>query len=105
MRVIRRAVAEFQQTARQQHPRLRRRMLREIASHILPERINRSNPRVVKRKISKFKRKRAIHFKPPKLSKTFREAVVVRQAKPNIAPHQRPIIQTATINEKVAITL
>ncbi len=77
MRVIRRAVAEFQQTARQQHPRLRRRMLREIASHILPERINRSNPRVVTRKISKFKRKRAHHFDWPQPTKPFRQAIVI----------------------------
>ena len=95
LHVIRRAIPEFQQTTASQHDRLRRRMLREMASHVLPERENRSNPRVIKRKISKFKRKRAIHFKPPKLTKTFREAVVVRQSKPNI-PLDLPIIQTIT---------
>ena len=33
LRVIRRGVTQFQQTAREQHPRLYKRMLREIASH------------------------------------------------------------------------
>jgi len=93
LRVIRRAIPEFQQTMPSQHNRLKMRMLRDIAGHILPERENRSNPRVIKRKISKFKRKRAIHFKPPKLSKTFRQAVVIRQSKPNV-PLDLPINRT-----------
>ena len=67
LHVIRRAIPEFQQTTPSQHARLRRRMLREIGANVLPERENRSNPRVVKRKMSKFKRKRPIHFKPPRL--------------------------------------
>ena len=84
LNVIRRAIPEFQQTTPSQHARLYSRMLREIGRNVLPERENRSNPRVIKRKMSKFKRKRPIHFKPPKLTKTFREAVVVRQGRPNL---------------------
>ena len=95
LRVIRRAIPEFQQTVASQHRRLRRRMLREIASHVLPERANREDPRVVKRKMSKFKRKRALHFDWPKPTKPFREAVVLRQGEPNVSVNC-PIIRVAT---------
>ena len=38
---------------------------------------NRINPRVIKRKISKWKKKRAQHRRLPTLKKTFRETVVM----------------------------
>ncbi len=51
--LIRDAIPEFQQTARHQLPRLYQRLLLDILDHRLPTRSNRSNPRVVKRKMSK----------------------------------------------------
>ncbi len=38
---------------------------------------NRINPRVIKRKMSKFKKKRPQHRKPPPLTQTFEETVVM----------------------------
>ena len=43
------------------------------------QRRNRVNPRVVKRKMSKFKKKRPDHRKPPRLNKTFAETIVMRR--------------------------
>jgi hypothetical protein len=64
-------------TAPEQLPRLYQRLLNDIARHRLPERDNRSNPRVVKRKMSKFKLKRAAHHRWPQPSKPFQEAVAI----------------------------
>jgi len=77
VRIIRDAISEFQMTAPEQLPRLFQRLLNDIARHRLPERDNRSNPRVVKRKMSKFKLKRDTHSRWPQPSKLFQEAVVV----------------------------
>jgi hypothetical protein len=75
--IIRDAVSEFQMTVPEQLPHLYLRLLKDIARHRLPERENRSNPRVVKRKMSKFKLKRSQHFSWPQPSKSFPEAVVI----------------------------
>jgi hypothetical protein len=56
---------------------LYRRLLNDIARHRLPERDDRSNPRVIKRKMSKFKLKREQHHHWPQPSGTFQEAVVI----------------------------
>jgi hypothetical protein len=77
LEIVRDAVPEFQQVPPAQHPALYTRMLREIAAKRLPERHLRVNPRVVKRKMSKFKLKRAEHYQPPKLQGSFRDAVVI----------------------------
>lgn len=71
------AVHEFQQVAPEQHPRLYQRLLDDVARHKLPERANRINPRVVKRKMSKFHLKRPEHQHWPQPTKPFREAVAV----------------------------
>lgn len=71
------AISEFQQVAPEEHPRLYQRLLNDIARHRLPERANRSNPRVVKRKMSKFHLKRPEHQHWPQPTKPFREAVAV----------------------------
>jgi hypothetical protein len=49
----------------------------EVAQERIPPRRNRVNPRVVKRKMSKFAKKRPHHRGRPPLTKTFREAVVI----------------------------
>lgn len=77
VRIIRDAIAEFQMTTPEQLPRLYQRLLDDIARHRLPERDNRSNPRVVKRKMSKFKLKRDKHRQWPQPSKPFQEAIVL----------------------------
>ena len=63
--LIRMAIADFQLVAPVQHPLLYRRLLRDIAACRLPERATRTNPRVVKRKMSKFALKRGV---PPPAS-------------------------------------
>jgi hypothetical protein len=74
--IIADAVAEFQMTTPEQWPRLYQRLLKDIARYRLPERANRSNPRVVKRKMSKFKLKRDSHRRWPQPSKPFQQAIV-----------------------------
>ena len=49
----------------------------EMAQERLPRRSNRVNPRVVKRKMSKFAKKRPEHRHRPPLKKTFPETVVI----------------------------
>jgi hypothetical protein len=71
------AIPEFQMAVPGQHPVLYRRLLTDIARHRLPERDNRSNPRVVKRKMSNFRLKRPEHQHWPQPSVPFREAVAV----------------------------
>lgn len=56
--LIRVAIDEFHLVTPTQHPALYRRLLRDIAARRLPARAQRTNPRVVKRKMSNFKLKR-----------------------------------------------
>jgi hypothetical protein len=77
LRILRNAVFEFQIVAENQKPLLYERLLRDIARNILPPRTNRSNPRVVKRKMSNFDKKRDKHRSWPQPTKLFSEAVVV----------------------------
>jgi hypothetical protein len=78
LEVVREAVTEFQIVATEQMEALYKRLLKDIAAVRLPERRVRINPRVVRQKMSKFKLKRAEHYRPPKPSKSFREAVVIQ---------------------------
>jgi len=52
-------------------------LLSEMGQEQLPPRRNRVNPRVVKRKMSKFKKKRAHHRPAPPLKKEFIETIVL----------------------------
>lgn len=61
LEVVQGAVSEFAMVAPEQTGQLYARLLRDIASVRLPERRLRSNPRVVKQKMSNFKLKRAEH--------------------------------------------
>ena len=54
-----------------------RALLAELAQERTEPRLNRVNPRVVKRKMSKFAKKRPEHRRQPPLQKTFIETVVV----------------------------
>jgi IS4 transposase len=77
LRLICDAIAEFQLIDPADHHRLWSRLLHDIAQFQLPERENRANPRVVKRKMSNFKLKRPEHWKPPKPTRSFCDAVVL----------------------------
>jgi hypothetical protein len=80
LEVVRDAVPEFQLVAPAQIPVLYARLLSDIAAVRVPERRPRSNPRVVKQKMSNFKLKRPEHYRPPKPYDSFRDAVVVQSA-------------------------
>lgn len=77
LRIIRNAIFEFQITHVSQKPALRKRLLQEIARTKIPQRANRTNPRVVKRKMSNFDKKRKKHRLWPKPTKPFAEAIVL----------------------------
>jgi len=49
----------------------------EMQQEIIEPRRNRVNPRVIKQKMSKWKKKRPEHRPAPKLTKTFTESVVM----------------------------
>lgn len=77
LRVIREMAPEVQRTAAADHPRLYRQLLADVAATPLPSRANRSNPRVVKRKMSNFGVKNPSHRAWPQPTKPFRKAVVL----------------------------
>jgi hypothetical protein len=75
LRVIGAAISDFEIAAPELLPGLYARLLHEIAAGRLPVRRNRSNPRVVKRKMSNFALKRAEHRHWPRPTRPFLEAV------------------------------
>jgi hypothetical protein len=77
LRIIREMVPEMQRTAAADRARLYRQLLADVAARPLPPRANRSNPRVVKRKMSNFGVKGPRHRHWPQPTKSFREAVVL----------------------------
>jgi hypothetical protein len=77
VRIIRNAVFEAQIVAQAQFAPWYARLLRDIAREQLPERDNRCNPRVVKRKMSNFALKREQHRHPPQPTKSFADAIVI----------------------------
>ncbi len=79
LRLIGDAIPEFQMVAPEQLPQLYDRLLRDIAEKRLPERRVRSNPRVVKRKMSNFKLKRPAAKHPPQpTAASWRDAIALR---------------------------
>ena len=76
LELLRAAVAEFQMTARQLLPDLWQRLWCDITRCRLPKRRHRTNLRVVKRKMSNFRRKRPEHSTWPQPSMPFRQAIV-----------------------------
>jgi hypothetical protein len=75
LEVVRDAIREFQMTATDQLDQLFQRLLKDIAAVRLPIRRLRSNPRVVKRKMSNFRLKRPHHLNWPQPTLPFREAI------------------------------
>ncbi len=76
LRLIRAALPDFQRAAPREQPRLYRQLLADVAAAHLPARANRSNPRVVKQKMSNFRVKTAQHHDWPQPTNSFRDAVV-----------------------------
>ena len=64
LRLIQDRTHDFQIAAEELRPGLLRQMVQDIAEHLLPPRRLRSNPRVVKRKMSNFPLKRSQHDRP-----------------------------------------
>lgn len=77
LRVLGDAMAEFEMTAPEERGRLYRRLLGDLARGVLPERRLRTNPRVVKRKMSNYKLRRPEHAHWPQPTKSFADAVVL----------------------------
>jgi hypothetical protein len=77
VRLIRSALPEFHRTAPADHPRLYRQLLADVVARPLPPRRNRSNPRVVKQKMSNFRVKTPCHRRWPQPTKVFRDAIVL----------------------------
>jgi hypothetical protein len=77
LHLIRAAIPEFQLVDPTLHDRLWHRLLRDIVRHALPLRRNRTQPRVVKRKMSNFRLKRPEHRALAQPSQPFAEVVVV----------------------------
>ena len=77
LRIVQDALIEFQLADPACHPALLSRLLHDLAHERLPERRNRINPRVVKRTVIRFPRKRAEHTHPVQPSCSFRESVAL----------------------------
>jgi hypothetical protein len=77
LRVIADAIPEFQMVALDQLDQLHTRLLHDIADGRIPKRRLRSNPRVVKRKMSNFGLKRPKHQHWPQPTLSFRQSVAL----------------------------
>jgi hypothetical protein len=75
--VVKDAIPEFQMVAPDQREQLYQRLLNDIARVRLPQRQHRINPRVVKRKMSNFLKKRPEHYDWPQPQVPFREAIAL----------------------------
>lgn len=75
--LVRQAVLEFQLVCPTQHAALRARLLQDLARARLPQRRLRTAPRVIKRRHSKFLRKRPWHVSVPQPQKPFRDCVLL----------------------------
>jgi hypothetical protein len=77
--VLKRYLPDFQRAQREDLPDLQRRMQGELRENRLPPRRLRSNPRVVKRRSSKFDTKRPEHLHPPQPKKgtTFHDLILL----------------------------
>jgi hypothetical protein len=77
VRILRTAVFQAQIVASEQAANWYQQLLCDIGQAKLPQRLNRINPRVIKRKMSKFGLKREQHHHWPQPTKSFSETVVL----------------------------
>jgi len=76
LKILRCRIPEFPRRRRAQHGWWRN-LVREVAEEVLPSRRNRINPRVIKRKMSKWKKKRPYHRPYPQPTKAFLDSIVM----------------------------
>lgn len=76
IKILRCRIAEYPSKPRDQN-RWWRNLLNEIAQETLPPRRNRINPRVIKRKMSRWKKKRPPHYHHPQPTMPFARSVKV----------------------------
>jgi hypothetical protein len=77
VRVIRETIPLLRAAPTEQLPLLYDAMIRHIAQGRLPPRDGRINPRVIKIKMSNFKKKRPEHYRPRQPSRSFQQSVVM----------------------------
>jgi hypothetical protein len=77
LRILQARLPECESSSPASLERWYRLLLEEMAQERIEPRRNRTNPRVVKRKMSKFAKKRPVHRGRPPLKKTFAESVVI----------------------------
>jgi hypothetical protein len=77
LRLIGEAIPEFQLAPLECHAYLYQQLLHDISRFRLPPRIPRINPRVVKRKMSIFDRKRPGHYHLPQPKTSFANAIQI----------------------------
>jgi hypothetical protein len=77
IRLVQAAIPEVQMTCPEHVPLLVARLLHDIGNERLSNRRQRSNPRVVKRKMSDFPLKRLEHLQPPKPTGPFHRSVLL----------------------------
>jgi Insertion element 4 transposase N-terminal/Transposase DDE domain len=77
LRILRCRLPECSSAGREQTEAWFAGLVWEMGQEVLPQRRNRVNPRVVKRKMSKFAKKRPQHRPVPRLTKEFVESVVL----------------------------
>jgi hypothetical protein len=75
--VIRETVPLMRAVPTHRLPSLYAAMIQHLGQQVLPPRDNRINPRVVKRKMSKFPKKRTAHAHPPQPQLSFLRSVVI----------------------------
>jgi hypothetical protein len=97
--LIRSALDDFQLVAPTDHARLYQRLLRDIAACRLPPRAGRTNPRVVKRKMSKFALKRGKPTPASQLLVAFETTIHIL---PQTAPEHEVLDQSLPVNSAFA---
>jgi hypothetical protein len=95
------AIDDFQLVAPADHALLYQRLLRAIAACRLPERAQRTNPRVVKRKMANFKLKRGV---PPPASQRLSAFEATIHILPQDAPAQRALDRPLALDHTVDAT-
>jgi Transposase DDE domain/Insertion element 4 transposase N-terminal len=76
LKILRCRLPEFPR-GRQQQRRWWEELIEEIAQETIPSRRNRINPRVIKQKMSKWKKKRPEHLSSPQPTKAFSRSIVL----------------------------
>ena len=77
VRVLRETTPLMRAAPASRLPTLYRAMIQHIAQGRWPPRDNRINPRVVKKKMSNFGKKRPEHYHPPQPQRPFEQSVVI----------------------------